>query len=127
VSLVARYLEENKIPTIIVGSALDIVEHCGVPRFLYTDFPLGNPCGRPFDESMQLSIIKEAIALLESAGKANTTSRSKFTWSEDNAWRDDYAEVNAENEGELARRGEDRRRQQALEKSAGTERSPMIS
>lgn len=126
-SLVARYLEENKIPTIIVGSALDIVEHCGVPRFLYTDFPLGNPCGRPFDESMQLRIIKEAIALLESAGKANTTSRSTFTWSEDNAWRDDYAEVNAENEGELARRGEDRRRQQALEKSAGTERSPMIS
>ena len=126
-SLVARYLEENKIPTIIVGSALDIVEHCGVPRFLYTDFPLGNPCGRPFDASMQLSIIKEAIALLESADKANTTSRSTFNWSEDNAWRDDYAEVNAENEGELARRGEDRRRHQALEKSAGTERSPMIS
>jgi D-proline reductase (dithiol) PrdB len=33
VSLVARHLETNGIPTVIVGSALDIVEHCGVPRF----------------------------------------------------------------------------------------------
>jgi len=39
VSLVARYLEANGLPTVIVGSALDIVEHCGVPRFLFTDFP----------------------------------------------------------------------------------------
>jgi hypothetical protein len=29
VSLVARHLETNGIPTVIVGSALDVVEHCG--------------------------------------------------------------------------------------------------
>jgi D-proline reductase (dithiol) PrdB len=43
ISLVARHLETNGIPTVIVGSALDVVEHCGVPRFYFTDFPLGNP------------------------------------------------------------------------------------
>ena len=36
-SLVARILEEAGIPTVILGSAIDIVEHCGVPRFLFTD------------------------------------------------------------------------------------------
>ena len=34
-SLVARYLERNGIPTIVMGAAKDIVEWCGVPRFLY--------------------------------------------------------------------------------------------
>ena len=36
-SLVARYLEEAGLPTVIVGSARDVVEHCGVPRFVFTD------------------------------------------------------------------------------------------
>lgn len=126
-SLVARYLESNKIPTIIIGSALDIVEYCGVPRFLYTDFPLGNPCGKPFDESMQLSIIDGAITLLESAEKANTTKRSAFVWSEDDTWRDNYAQITDANRKELAHRGETRRKQQALEKNAGAKRAPMIA
>ena len=33
------------MPTVIVGSARDVVEECGVPRFVFSDFPLGNPCG----------------------------------------------------------------------------------
>ena len=33
VSLVGRHLEANGISTVIVGSALDVVEHCGVPGF----------------------------------------------------------------------------------------------
>jgi len=49
VSLIARHLEANGIPTVIVGCAKDIVEQAGVPRFLWSDFPLGNSCGRPGD------------------------------------------------------------------------------
>ena len=62
-SLVARHLEANDIPTIILGSAKDIVEHCGVPRFLFTDFPLGNPCGKPWDVEMQRRIVGLADVL----------------------------------------------------------------
>jgi len=40
VSLIARHLEANGIPTLIIGSAIDVVEHCGVPRYLHSDFPL---------------------------------------------------------------------------------------
>ena len=42
--------------SVIVGSALDVVEHCGVPRFYFTDFPLGNPCGHPWQPQMQREI-----------------------------------------------------------------------
>ena len=46
VSLAARMLEENGIATVIMGCAKDIAEYAGVPRFLFSDFPLGNAAGR---------------------------------------------------------------------------------
>jgi len=58
VSLVSRYLEENGLSTVIMGSARDIVEECGIARFIFTDFPLGNPCGKPWDVAMQRSIVE---------------------------------------------------------------------
>ena len=58
-------LEENGIPTVVIGSARDIVEECGVPRFLFSDFPLGNPCGKPDDSMMQRDTIGYAFDLFE--------------------------------------------------------------
>ena len=37
--LTACYLERNGLPTVIMGCAKDIIEHVGVPRFLFSDFP----------------------------------------------------------------------------------------
>ncbi len=51
-SLAARHLEENGIPIVLFGCARDIVEHCGVPRFVFSDFPLGNPTGKLFGYAM---------------------------------------------------------------------------
>ena len=126
-SLVARHLEENGLPTLVIGSAYDIVSHCGIPRYLYTDFPLGNPCGKPYDNNMQMEIIYQAISLLEEASEGNTIWRSECTWSEENSWRDEYLHVNESNRAELARLGEARRRQQIQEKSVENKRAPMIS
>lgn len=109
VSLTARHLEAAGIPTVILGSALDVVEHCGVPRFLFTDFPLGNPCGKPFDASMQEAIAAQGIDLLERAERARTTVRAPFRWSDDETWRERYMEVRPEDLAELARRGDARR------------------
>ena len=72
-SLVARHLEADGIATVVVGSARDIVEECGVPRFLFSDFPLGNPCGAPGDRAMQQAIVGYALDLLESATLPRTT------------------------------------------------------
>ena len=60
VGLVARHLEANGLPTVIMGAAKDIVEHCGVPRFLFSDFPLGNSAGKPFDVEIVSGSAKNA-------------------------------------------------------------------
>ena len=59
VSLVARYLEAHGIPTVIMGCAKDIVEYVGVPRFLFSDFPLGNAAGKPNDPHSQAATLEE--------------------------------------------------------------------
>jgi len=81
VSLVARHIEGEGIPTVIMGCAKDIVEHCGVPRFLFSDFPLGNSAGRPFDKMSQAETLELALRVLESApGPRTTSSTSPATW-----------------------------------------------
>lgn len=116
VSLVARALEEQGIATVIVGSARDVVEHCGVPRFLFIDFPLGNPCGRPWDRAMQRRIAELALELLEGASAPRTTRRAPFEWGE-NRWRERFMQVSDENRAALRAEGEKRRRAQASKKA----------
>ena len=67
VSLTARALEAAGIPTVSMGCAKDIVEYVGVPRFWFSDFPLGNAAGRPHDKESQLATLRGALAFLESA------------------------------------------------------------
>ncbi len=87
-SLVARHLEENGYPTVIIGAARDIVEHCGVSRFVFTDFPLGSPCGEPFDVDMQRHIVAMALDVLETATQPRTTVEVPFKWRAGDAWKD---------------------------------------
>jgi hypothetical protein len=123
VSLVSRHLESNGIPTVVIGSAKDIVEECGVARFLFSDFPLGNPCGKPYDVAMQRAIVGMALDLLEAARFPRTTVQTPFRWSEDETWKDRYARVDPEKVEALRRTGEMRRAQQGAAKSEGRARS----
>ena len=66
-SLVARHLEEHGIPTVVFGCARDIVEHAGVPRFVFCDFPLGSPYGKPLDAAMQRALVGMGLDLLATA------------------------------------------------------------
>ncbi len=119
-SLVARHLEANGIPTVIIGSALDVVEHCGVPRFLFTDFPLGNPCGHPWDREMQEAIVRQAIGLLATANGPRTTVKAPFGWkSDDPEWRARYGRVDPAERERLLALGDERRRQKAKARAAG--------
>ena len=122
-SLVARHLEANGISTVIVGSARDVVEHCGVPRFLFTDFPLGNSCGKPWDVEMQRRIVGHALDLLESATGPRTTVQAPFIWSEDSSWRERYARIDPSHEENLRKAGEARRAIQERLKTEGKARS----
>jgi hypothetical protein len=117
--LVARHLEANGIPTVIIGSALDVVEYCGVPRFLFTDFPLGNPCGHPGDREMQEAIVRQGIGLLATAKGPRSTVKAPFGWKEsDPGWRARYGRVNPAERERLLALGDERRRRQARAKAA---------
>ena len=111
-SLVARHLEQAGIPTVVAGSARDIVEECGVARFLFADFPLGNPIGRPYDVEMQRTITGYALDLFETARLPRTTVQVPIAWSDDPGWKDSYGQVTAENAEELLRMGDERRKRQ---------------
>lgn len=108
-SLVARALENDGIPTVVLGSARDVVEHCGVPRFLFTDFPLGNPCGHPWDPDEQRRIVRLAVELLETAQAPRTTLRAPVAWNRDATWKGRYARVDPARLAEYRRLGDERR------------------
>ena len=103
-SLVARHLEANGIPTVIMGSAKDIVEQAGAPRFLFTDFPLGNASGRPKDAESQAFTMELALKVLETAPAARTTVQSPLKWSDDPSWKLDFSNVEQMSEEEIQKR-----------------------
>jgi hypothetical protein len=101
-SLLARYLEEAGIPTVIMGAAKDIVEYCGVPRFLFSDFPLGNAAALPDNEQSQDANFELALRLLEGAPGARTTVQSPLAWSVDPTWKLDYSNLERLSAEEIA-------------------------
>ena len=103
-SLVARHLEAHGIPSVIMGCAKDIVEHCGVPRFLFSDFPLGNAAGRPFDVESQGLTLELALRVLETAPAARTTVQSPLRWREDASWKLDFSNLDRMTPEQIAER-----------------------
>ncbi|MEE8395814.1 MAG: hypothetical protein V3S29_07145 [bacterium] len=85
-SLVARHLEENGIPTVTFSNARDISTHAFNPRLVFTNFPLGNPAGRPFDRENQRSILAAGFDLLEQATEAGTIVDTGHVWSDSREW-----------------------------------------
>ena len=115
-SLVARALEQAGIATVVIGSARDIVEHCGIPRYLFTDFPLGNPCGRPYDETSQHAIMTQAMTLLKDTKKPGKTVVTPFVWDDDGQWKDNYMHVGPDNIAALRAAGDRRKAEQSAAK-----------
>ena len=73
-----------------MGAAKDIVEWAGVPRFLFSDFPLGNSAGKPHERDTQRFTLDLALKVLESSIGPRTTVQSPLRWNEDGDWKLDY-------------------------------------
>ncbi|MCX7065063.1 MAG: glycine reductase, partial [Proteobacteria bacterium] len=116
VSLVARHLEANGVPTVVMGCARDIVEHVGVPRFLFSDFPLGNSAGKPFDAESQRDTLTQALTLFDTATGPRTTRVSPQIWDADAHWKDDFLNIETMPSDELARRRAEFMQQKAVAK-----------
>lgn len=103
-SLAARTLEAAGIPTIVMGCAKDIVEYAGVPRFLFSDFPLGNAAGKPKDKASQAATLELALRVLESAPGPRTTVQNPQRWNADGLWKLDFSNIDQLSKEEIAKR-----------------------
>ena len=122
-SLVARHLEAFGIPTVVMGCAKDIVEHAQVPRFLFSDFPLGNSAGKPHDVTSQDRTLELALRVLEAAPGPCTTMQSPLRWSEDASWKLDYLNIERMPPDELARRRREFDEQKAVARTLRVEKA----
>jgi D-proline reductase (dithiol) PrdB len=102
--LAARALEQSGIATVVMGCAKDIVEFVGVPRFLFSDFPLGNAAGRPKDQASQALTLDLALSVLEKAPTPRTTVQSPLRWSDNPDWKLDYCNIERLSPAEIQRR-----------------------
>src|SRR6266566_4030293 len=100
-----------------MGCAKDIVEYCGVPRFLFSDFPLGNAAGRPKDPQSQAVTLQLALQVLEAAPAARTMVQSPLRWSEDPSWKLDYSNIARLSAEEIRRRRDEFDRQKEIAKT----------
>jgi hypothetical protein len=117
VSLAARHLEANGIPTVIMGCAKDIVEYVGAPRFLFSDFPLGNPAGRRNDSESQAFTLELALRVLGTAPAPRTTVQSPLRWSDNPDWKLDFSNIARLSPEEIARRRAEFDRQKEIAKT----------
>ena len=99
-----------------MGCAKDIVEYVGVSRFLFSDFPLGNPAGKPHDHDSQDLTLELALRVLETAPASRTTVQSPLRWSDNPDWKLDYSNIDRLSPEEIARRRAEFDRQKEIAK-----------
>ena len=87
VSLVARHLEANGIPTMCIGSAIDILEAGRPPRAVFLDYPLGHTAGKAFDEADQDGTVLAALRGLETFTSPGQLETLPNRWDADGAWQ----------------------------------------
>ena len=100
-----------------MGCAKDIVEYVGVPRLLFSDFPLGNPAGRPNDPQSQALTMELALRVLETAPAPRTTVQSPLRWNANPDWKLDYSNIARLSPEEIARRHAEFDRQKEIAKT----------
>jgi hypothetical protein len=81
--VLARTLESAGLSTILVTMMPFWAEKIGVPRALAVEFPFGHTLGQPHDTPQQMRVIRQALAVLETADTPGTIFHSPETWPAD--------------------------------------------
>ena len=68
-SLIARKIEAAGTPTLILGSALDILEAGRAPRVQFLNYPLGFSAGRFRDPQNQYDVVRSALSGFDQMGQ----------------------------------------------------------
>lgn len=72
--------------TVVLTNARDITASAFTPRALFSNYPLGNPVGRPGDVADQRAGLLAALELLETATEAGHIVDSNRVWSQSRDW-----------------------------------------
>ena len=78
--VLARTLETHGLSTVLVTMMPYWAEKVGVPRALAVEFPFGHTLGQPGNMAQQMGVIREALAVLETAVAPATIIHSSATW-----------------------------------------------
>ena len=81
VCLIARHFENLGLPTLILGSALDILEAGQPPRAKFLNYPLGFESGKFEDKINQLEVVRQALSGFETIEKPSIL-KMEFEWPE---------------------------------------------
>jgi D-proline reductase (dithiol) PrdB len=115
--LTAPALESAGIVTVVIGNAFDILEACAIPRFIFSDLPLGNPLGN-HDRGMQRKTLELALRLAATA-KSPEFIETGFRFSSDDAWKTNYGRVTDSNRTELLHLDNENRAQRRADRGKG--------
>lgn len=96
--LIARHFEAQGLPTLILGSALDIMTAGKPPRAKFVNYPLGFEAGRYQDKDDQLAVVREALKGFHDFSEP-TIEPMSFEWQEG------WDMVNEREAGKLDHRG----------------------
>ena len=64
----------------VLGSCRSMMSQVKPPRSAFVNFPLGRPCGRPFDVELQIRILKDALYVLATATTPGVIVDLPYEW-----------------------------------------------
>jgi len=70
-----------------LSSALSITRAANPPRAAYLDFPLGHTAGKPRQDALNDSILRDALAAFELLTQPGVVMLD-YEWMDDDAWKD---------------------------------------
>ncbi|MBU2552532.1 MAG: hypothetical protein KKB20_29235 [Proteobacteria bacterium] len=85
--LIARQAEAAGIPTLCMGSALDILKAVRPPRAVFLDFPLGHTAGPADRPELQRAIMIETLEAFASLTRPGRVKSLDFDWPLDPDWK----------------------------------------
>ena len=85
--LIARQVEAAGIPTLCMGSALDILKAGNPPRAAFLDFPLGHTTGKPHEPELQREILVQAFDAFNTMTEPGSIKTLPFRWSDEDEWK----------------------------------------
>ncbi len=80
VPVLARWIEEAGIPTVIVTMMPDVAQRIGAPRVVGVEFPYGHPFGLAGDRALHRRVLSTALTVLAGAPSAGTRVDIDVAW-----------------------------------------------